>query len=89
MLFPPVALAVQVAPYTGAWIETEDRHSEDRHSESRPTRARGLKPLCYRLYLMGIKSRPTRARGLKQRHLWAESYLPSVAPYTGAWIETS
>jgi len=42
------------------------------------------------LYIKEIQeSRPSRARGLKQAKQWRVDADLEVAPFTGAWIETS
>ena len=80
----------RVAPFTGAWIETDfDPLFESYADKSRPSRARGLKPALPRGDRRDQRgSRPSRARGLKH-HLRPRSGRPRrVAPFTGAWIET-
>ena len=51
------------------------------------TRERGLKSPFAKSALNAIKSLPTRERGLKSRVETVIIARPSVAPYTGAWIE--
>jgi len=77
-----------VAPFAGAWIETCNRVGFRDCGASRPSRARGLKQAVFGLSLMHWMSRPSRARGLKRDKLRCE-YAPYVAPFAGAWIETS
>ena len=55
---------------------------------SRPSRARGLKHHRPPAHLAAAGSRPSRARGLKPRCTFIAEELTSVAPLTGAWIET-
>jgi len=56
---------------------------------SRPSRARGLKPGDAGMGGRPGASRPSRARGLKLRRFLGEDVSGmSVAPFTGAWIET-
>jgi len=79
---------MQVAPFTGAWIETQEKATLLKSQESRPLRARGLK--------LTIKG-----HGKMEYHVapftgaWIETICwcgfrrePKVAPFTGAWIET-
>ena len=54
---------------------------------SHPTRVRGLKRWLYVAKPYLGTSHPTRVRGLKHPTL-ARVYEISVAPHTGAWIET-
>ena len=56
---------------------------------SHPTRVRGLKQTMVK-YMRKINflSHPTRVRGLKPMFGSHAGTLGSVAPYTGAWIET-
>ncbi len=84
-----MTVSLIVAPFTGAWIETDARRTiMDTEQRSRPSRARGLKQLRHNGRIMGSPSRPSRARGLKHSPALLISHLPSVAPFTGAWIET-
>ena len=79
-----------VAPITGAWIETNGSRRREATSLSRLLRARGLKR-AVRAGRGGCQSsRLLRARGLKLFR-WRRRSLSdrcSVAPITGAWIET-
>ena len=55
-----------VAPFTGAWIETEVRREFDNDVvSSLPSRERGLKPLSLSLIFGPGWSLPSRERGLK------------------------
>ena len=64
---PPTKVGGNVAPRTGAWIETSGMNTTGiRISKSRPARARGLKRSIYRIADILLKSRPARARGLKR-----------------------
>ena len=123
-----------VAPFVGAWIETGRRHRtiicgrkslpswerglkpseslvEDRHDWSLPSWERGLKPKYYIDWLEKNGSLPSWERGLKhlmrflchmcflslpswERGLKLKYWYPfyasiCVAPFVGAWIETS
>ena len=76
-----------VAPYVGAWIETQSYMTEVDSSESHPTWVRGLKRFSCVGNSNGTRSHPTWVRGLKQKK--TKSGKPvTVAPYVGAWIET-
>ena len=78
-----------VAPYVGAWIETYDTVDDVDNSTSHPMWVRGLKRFelsySYKIY----KSHPMWVRGLKLSRGCRRSRLGIVAPYVGAWIETS
>ena len=57
-----------VAPYVGAWIETEsNRELAEQQRVSHPTWVRGLKHKINADALKALKSHPTWVRGLKQR----------------------
>ncbi len=79
----------QVAPRTGAWIETPVPSMSSLAASSRPARARGLKHQKGAAIAQAIQSRPARARGLKHRYRAALQHRQHVAPRTGAWIETT
>ena len=82
-------MAKLVAPYVGAWIETRKLKKPLPIPESHPTWVRGLKPLSKLVNSASRKSHPTWVRGLKLlRHLPLLK-LENVAPYVGAWIETT
>ena len=81
--------AKEVAPYVGAWIETIGGLFGSSSSKSHPTWVRGLKLSIAAPLLSHIRSHPTWVRGLKL-YFPTKFYLDtSVAPYVGAWIETS
>ncbi len=82
------SVTVNVAPFTGAWIETDLRFDDVQRVASRPSRARGLKLLVGAVREPLRLSRPSRARGLKQGTA-RRGGNTAVAPFTGAWIETS
>ena len=128
-----VTAMTEVAPFTGAWIETQALDNTLKGAWSHPSRVRGLKlvqdtvayisvwshpsrvrglkrpdirasrekvpshpsrvrglkhkPL-YGTY-RNIRSHPSRVRGLKQAKRICSILSRSVAPFTGAWIETS
>ena len=56
---------------------------------SLPTRERGLKQIFDQNKNLSEKSLPIRERGLKLDLKRLTQLINSVAPYTGAWIETS
>ncbi len=66
----------QVAPRTGAWIETPVPSMSSLAASSRPARARGLKHQKGAAIAQAIQSRPARARGLKQRR-WGHCPVPA------------
>ena len=78
-----------VAPYVGAWIETYDTIDEDVDNKSHPTWVRGLKHVALMYPAVTVKSHPTWVRGLKLCLLFCFILPILVAPYVGAWIETS
>ena len=55
-----------VAPYVGAWIETDSAVRCEPRCLSHPMWVRGLKPLSYRHKTHGRRSHPMWVRGLKQ-----------------------
>ena len=78
-----------VAPYVGAWIETI-RHTSSRHlAESHPMWVRGLKRANSGMYQNQAESHPMWVRGLKLPVGRCRRQSVRVAPYVGAWIETS
>ena len=79
-----------VAPYVGAWIETWcSNKNVSLHNKSHPTWVRGLKQVMCTNPLTIKKSHPTWVRGLKHRITQILLITEYVAPYVGAWIETS
>ena len=78
-----------VAPYAGAWIETPKALVLKATPRSLPTRERGLKRLHYPTQRKQSRSLPTRERGLKLAWGTNDDAGGDVAPYAGAWIETS
>ena len=56
---------VEVAPFTGAWIETIHATSFFDNTQSPPSRGRGLKHRLRARLLSGYASPPSRGRGLK------------------------
>ena len=78
-----------VAPYVGAWIETYYDHEEGFFLTSHPTWVRGLKLRLFASPLGYDRSHPTWVRGLKPTFADDDKHPGRVAPYVGAWIETS
>ena len=58
-------------------------------AKSLPTRERGLKHRLFALIQPCRRSLPTRERGLKRKFPLRRMRKRRVAPYAGAWIETS
>ena len=77
-----------VAPYVGAWIETILICRQLHQKRSHPTWVRGLKLRRLERPKTPRLSHPTWVRGLKQFVLALQKYV-NVAPYVGAWIETT
>ena len=83
------SLTLRVAPYVGAWIETTQAVGKDTVFWSHPTWVRGLK-LQFGLHIASLSpSHPTWVRGLKLGSRGHSISKGSVAPYVGAWIETT
>ena len=78
-----------VAPYVGAWIETLCFNPWKKVDVSHPTWVRGLKPSPVPSPDPSPESHPTWVRGLKLNLSCALVCPCIVAPYVGAWIETS
>ena len=78
-----------VAPLTGAWIETSPtRTTRETARWSHPSRVRGLKHPSHFSVHRPVESHPSRVRGLKHFSLTLPAHSSIVAPLTGAWIET-
>ena len=79
-----------VAPFAGAWIETAATLRAWSAKWSPPSRGRGSKPPGQALHDRRAASPPSRGRGSKHvaRRVKAHA-LKSLAPYAGAWIETT
>ena len=82
-------VGAKVAPYVGAWIETKYVTKDLDFYASHPTWVRGLKPVALCHYLYKHLSHPTWVRGLKLDESVNYVQFCEVAPYVGAWIETS
>ena len=78
-----------VAPFMGAWIETSYEYSNGNSFVSLPSWERGLKPRYYMSLFELDESLPSWERGLKQVITFAYRQRRIVAPFMGAWIETS
>ena len=81
-------IAMWVAPYAGAWIETEETDPATLLLLSLPMRERGLKPVMAVSRGDAGQSLPMRERGLKPQMFPTKRHGEAVAPYAGAWIET-
>ena len=78
-----------VAPYTGAWIETQHTRKPTLYILVAPYTGAWIETAICRSYLQIRQwSHPIRVRGLKLTVL-GEEPGEAVAPYTGAWIETN
>ena len=73
----------------GAWIETPLRPLDQSLFLSHPTWVRGLKLVKTNTFASIGASHPTWVRGLKHNKGLKMSNDFNVAPYVGAWIETS
>ena len=78
-----------VAPYVGAWIETTFVDDETGYEVSHPTWVRGLKLWSKDGCSTSKPSHPTWVRGLKHEVVELDEIKTYVAPYVGAWIETT
>ena len=82
--------ALVVAPYVGAWIETRWQTIRMLMAGgSHPMWVRGLKLRSGVTSQGAAASHPMWVRGLKLRLAEPPLHLVYVAPYVGAWIETS
>ena len=80
---------LQVAPFTGAWIETPfSTYTSGGNPTSHPSRGRGLKHRGEECNNSQPTSHPLRVRGLKPSYPREYGLEQKVAPFTGAWIET-
>ena len=77
-----------VAPYVGAWIETQSYMTEVDSSDVAPYVGAWIETLGAGLLGGVFKSHPTWVRGLKLIYYYIVSLAIGVAPYVGAWIET-
>ena len=79
----------QVAPFAGAWIETAEKENCAFKYPSLPSRERGLKLASQLHPPFLLLSLPSRERGLKQVLFNLIYSFGHVAPFAGAWIETT
>ena len=77
-----------VAPFTGAWIETTCVRASAGASASPPSRGRGLKLSCPINSLPNISVAPFTGAWIETANSAACASRLTVAPFTGAWIET-
>ena len=78
----------QVAPHTGAWIETLLLITTLNIYPVAPHTGAWIETAIQRASIQRVESHPTRVRGLKQSNIIKEVIWIVVAPHTGAWIET-
>ena len=77
-----------VAPYAGAWIETNDSLGIFKVDASLPTRERGLKQMSADNFFDGTEVAPYAGAWIETKKLYLTTPKCFVAPYAGAWIET-
>ena len=80
MLTRDIEPLLAVAPYTGAWIETDLVESVARLVGSHPIRVRGLKHCSATRSDKDYTSHPIRVRGLKQAILPARTSISGSHP---------
>ena len=73
----------------GAWIETDDQQRQRAYIKSHPMWVRGLKQPLGRPSKLNQRSHPMWVRGLKRSTTARTFATVRVAPYVGAWIETT
>ncbi len=78
---------MNVAPFTGAWIETCTGIWRGSSSPVAPFTGAWIETTSQSIQHRYVRSLPSRERGLKRRGGWRQQRL-GVAPFTGAWIET-
>ncbi len=78
-----------VAPFVGAWIETVNEQVYEQLLASLPSWGRGLKLVCRIWSWQTTGSLPSWGRGLKHFEQTRHNQIGYVAPFVGAWIETS
>ena len=82
-------MAKQVAPITGAWIETGlEVFNNFLIFWSPPSRGRGLKPTDYAYAWQDKRVAPITGAWIETRNGLKTVLYVKVAPITGAWIET-
>ena len=78
---------MHVAPYVGAWIETDIGFRAIWESTSHPTWVRGLKHSSRSIELLRHVA-PYVGAWIETNDLLTKIENYAVAPYVGAWIET-
>ena len=78
----------EVAPYTGAWIETPHATRRARHASRTLYGCVDWNGNYVTIATQQTVSHPIRVRGLKHCCSYIPKRTKTVAPYTGAWIET-
>ena len=77
-----------VAPYVGAWIETQRPQQTSLKRESHPTWVRGLKHCNLNFCVWVFFVAPYVGAWIETNRLDRTVRTERVAPYVGAWIET-
>ena len=77
-----------VAPYVGAWIETNREFKIKVKGMSHPTWVRGLKPVIVANKLATASVAPYVGAWIETKQPDKSHGMTHVAPYVGAWIET-
>ena len=77
-----------VAPYAGAWIETQYAQMANNPNQVAPYAGAWIETAYALFFKRKVVSHPTRVRGLKHLTLEHSRQYLAVAPYAGAWIET-
>ncbi len=77
-----------VAPYVGAWIETQSYMTEVDSADVAPYVGAWIETIPSFCKDAASKSHPTWVRGLKHTNITNIKDIYYVAPYVGAWIET-
>ena len=78
-----------VAPFTGAWIETKVAIGDCKALTSHPSRVRGLKHIRGRAYEGPERVAPFTGAWIETSTAATNCRASLVAPFTGAWIETT
>ena len=84
-----VKITTNVAPYMGAWIETTSAIVGPSTHECRTLHGCVDWNFHFQFFLVGKLSHPTWVRGLKHGFHYKLHISEGVAPYMGAWIETT
>mgnify|MGYP000862960858 CR=1 FL=1 len=69
-------------------LKLADEKASKANKRSHPSRVRGLKRSLNQLLRLRLGSHPSRVRGLKRFLGYPRNHGNSVAPLSGAWIET-